>query len=204
MDMSKSYRSAVEQFLPHVCIVFDRFHVMQLVSKTIDKVRRKQQKQMDEEKCKTLKGNRFLLLANYENLTPDETERLDIALGVNAPLFIIHTMKEQLRLLWSKPNKKSGRRFLATWIMDAIEAADYYLQVTGTKVLEPLRKLAQSLIRHFTGIINFFDHPITNGRIEGINNKIKTMKRQAYGYRDNEYFKLRLLHLHAQKACLVG
>jgi transposase len=134
------------------------FHVMQLVTKAIDKVRRKQQKQMDEE----------------------------------------------VRLLWSKPNRKSGRRFLATWIMDAIEAADDYLMVTGTKVLEPLRKLARTLINHFIGILNFFDYPVTNGKIEGINNKIKTLKRQAYGYRDNEYFKLRLLHLHEQKTRLAG
>jgi transposase len=204
MDMSKSYRSAVEQFLPEVDIVFDRFHVMQLVTKAIDKVRGKQQKQMDEENCKTLKGNRFLLLANYENLTPDETERLDIALSVNAPLFIIHTMKEQLRLLWSKPSRKIGRRFLATWIMDAIEAADNYHKITEAKVLEPLRKLAHTLMKHFRGILNFFDHPVTNGKIEGINNKIKTLKRQAYGYRDNEYFKLRLLHLHKQKTRLAG
>jgi len=88
--------------------------------------------------------------------------------------------------------------------MDAIQAADNYLMVTGTKVLAPLKKLAQTLTRHFVGILNFFDHPITNGKIEGINNKIKTLKRQAYGYRDNEYFKLRLLHLHEQKTRLAG
>ena len=61
-----------------------------------------------------------------------------------------------------------------------------------------------SLARHMSGILNFFDHRISNGKIEGINNKIKTLKRQAYGYRDKEYFRLRLLHLHAQKYHLAG
>lgn len=72
MDMSKAYRSAVEEFLPKVPIVFDKFHIMQLINQTIDKIRRKQQQKADEEGYKALKGNRYLILTNYDNLGPEE------------------------------------------------------------------------------------------------------------------------------------
>jgi len=204
MDMSKSYFSAAVEYLPGVSVVFDRFHLMQLVNKTVDKVRRKQQECLDKEGTKTLKGNRFLFLSNYDNLNDDKKERLTLALDANEPIFIMHTMKEQLRLLWIKPNRKKAQKFLGVWIMDAIEAAYTYKEQTGSDVLRPLHRLARSLLTHFKGILNFFDHKITNGKMEGINNKIKTMKRQAYGFRDKAYFRLRLLHLHAQKARLAG
>lgn len=202
--MSKSYRSAVEEYLPEIVIVFDRFHVMQLVSKSIEKVRRKQQNLLDKAGLKTLKGNRFLFLSNYESLDEDKRKRLDIALNANEPLHIIHTMKEQLRLLWSKRSWKSARRFLSTWIIDAIDAAYSYKARTKSTALMPLRNLAMSLLRHMTGVLNYFKYQITNGKMEGINNKIKTLKRQAYGFRDKIYFRLRLLHLHAQKVQITG
>ena len=70
MDMSKFYRAAFEQYLPAIDIVFDRFHVMQIVNKTVDSVRKNQQKALDKEGIKTLKGGRFLSLWNFENLNP--------------------------------------------------------------------------------------------------------------------------------------
>jgi len=97
-----------------------------------------------------------------------------------------------------------ARKFLATWITDAIEAAQDYEARTQSKALHPLRRLAVSLASHMKGILNYFDHCITNGKIEGINNKVKTLKRQTYGFRDMVYFRLRLYHLHAQKSRLVG
>jgi len=204
MDMSKPYRSAAAEYLPGIAVVFDRFHVMQLVNKSVDKVRRKQQASLDQDGTKTLKGNRFLFLSNYDNLDASKKKRLEIALESNEPLLIIHTMKEQLRLLWMKLSKKKAQKFLGTWVMDAIEVAYDYKARTGSNVLMPLIKLAMSLMHHMKGILAFFEFRITNGRMEGINNKIKTMKRQAYGFRDKVYFRLRLLHLHNQKAQLSG
>ncbi len=113
-------------------------------------------------------------------------------------------MKENLRFLWSKKNYKKGRKFLVTWAIDAIELAMDYESFTDSTVLRPLKKLAFTLLKHMYGILNYFKHRISNGKIEGLNNKIKTMKRQVYGFRDIEYFKLRLLHLHVQKKRLAG
>lgn len=112
MDMSKSYRAAFEEYLPEIDIVFDRFHVMQIVNKAVDSVRKNQQKALDKEGIKTLKGGRFLPLWNFENLNPLKQERLKYMLEANEPLFIIHSMKEQLRLLWNQPNEEKARGFL--------------------------------------------------------------------------------------------
>lgn len=204
MDMSKSYKAAFEEYLPEVDIVFDRFHVMQIVNKSVDSVRKTQQKLLDKEGIKTLKGGRFLPLWNFENLNPLKQERLEAILEVNKPLFIMHSMKEQLRLLWHQKTEEKARIFLSDWILEAISVTNEYTPLYGKSALAPLKKLAFTLIRHHRGILNYFKHFITNGKAEGINNKIKTLKRQAYGYRDMEYFKLRLHHLHNQKHQLVG
>jgi len=103
MDMSKPYRSAAAEYLTGVAVIFDRFHVMQLVNKSVDKVRRKQQACLEAEGKKTLKGNRFLFLSNYDNLDDSKKDRLNLALEANEPLFIVCIMKKQLRLLWTKP-----------------------------------------------------------------------------------------------------
>ena len=204
MDMSRSYYPAAQELLPELTIVFDRFHVMQLVNKSVDKIRRKQQTNLDKDGKKIIKGSRFLFLSNYENLDEDKQLRLDQLLEVNEPLLVMHTMKEQLRNLWGKSSRKEAKIFLGTWALDAIGAAYDYQDKTGSDVLMPLRKLALSLMKHMTGILGYFKYHITNGKMEGINNKIKTLKRQAYGFRDKAYFRLRLLHLHAQKLQIAG
>jgi|SRR5277367_1053613 len=204
MDMSLSYRQAFKEFLPMVDIVFDRFHVMQLVNRAVDQVRKSQSAALDKEGKRTLKGGRFLPLWNYQNLDPQSKERLDKILEANKPLFIVHSMKEQLRLLWYMKSEKEAAKYLGKWITDAIEICHDYCRETGRRTLYPLRQLALTFAKNLKGILNYFKHFITNGKAEGLNNKIKTLKRQAYGYRDIEYFKLRLYHLHAQKHRLVG
>jgi len=102
-------------------------------------------------------------------------------------------MKEQLRLLWSQSNRKQATKFLKQWCFDALAA--------GPK---PLIKVGLTLLNHMNGILNYFPHQITSGSVEGTVNKIKTLKRQAYGFRDMDYFKLRLYHLHRQGYSLTG
>jgi transposase len=188
MDMSTSYIAAVKETLPGTDIVFDRFHVQALMSKAIDDIRRKQQGIIDPDQAKIIKGCRYVLLRNYENLLSKDNERLLTLLSVNAPLYTAYTLKEQLRVFWEKKNLREGAAFLISWIMDAFDSG----------ILE-LKKVADTLMTHHVELLNYFKHGITNGKTEGINNKIKTLKRQAYGYRDLEYFKLRLYHLHKSR-----
>ncbi len=193
MDMSKSYISAVKETLPEKDIVFDHFHVTALINRAIDKLRREEQRKCNELGLKTIKGIRFLLLRNYETLEFEKKSSLERLFDANKPLATIHEMKEQFRLFWSKENKKEGARFLGWWIIDAMESN-----------IKELANLSRSLLNHWEGLLTYFEHRISNGMTEGINNKIKTLKRQAYGFRDMEYFKLRLHHLHMQKASLTG
>jgi transposase len=185
MDMNAAYASAVRNHLPGIDVVFDRFHVVALLNAAIEEVRRDQQAKCNEAGLKVLKGMRFLLLRNYEQLDFKRKSSLECLLEVNKPIALAHAMKEQIRQFWSKQTVKEGARFLGWWILDAVDTGIGELEKAGT-----------TLLRHWQGLVNYFKHPITNGKTEGINNKIKTMKRQAYGFRDMEYFKLRLYSLH--------
>lgn len=193
MDMSSAYYQAVSEYLPGVDVVFDRYHVMALMNNTIDTMRRELQTSLDETAKKTLKGCRFLLLRNYESLTPGYQVKLNSLLQINQPLFIAHTLKEQLRLLWEQASRSQAQRFLKQWCFDAFMSSTM-----------PLIKMAKTILKLQDGILNYFPHRITSGGVEGLINKIKTMKRQAYGFRDMEYFKLRLYHLHCQRYSLTG
>ena len=193
MDMSVPYIAAVEKVLPHIDIVFDHFHVNALMNKALDEIRKEQQVEMNQAEKHVLKGNRFLLLKNYGDLAPESKSRLNDVLEVNKPLFQAHCLKEQFRLFWEQKSLRHGFIFLNNWIDDA--------RATGIKKLQ---KLADTLDRHMMGLLNYFKHRITNAKAEGINNKIKTMKRLAYGFRDMKYFKLRLYHLHEQRYAFVG
>jgi transposase len=185
MDMNAPYAAAVRQFLPETDIVYDRFHVMALLNSAIEEIRRSQQNKCNQIGLRALKGCRFLLLSNYEKLDPKKQESLTCLLEINKPLALAHAMKEQLRLFWAKTSSQEGAGFLCWWIIDTFESG-----------IQELKKAGKTLLRRGKDLLNYFKHKITNGKTEGINNKIKTMKRQAYGFRDLEYFKLRLYNLH--------
>ena len=185
MDMNAAYASAIKKHLPTADIVFDRFHVVALLNTAIDEIRRDQRAKCNAVGLKAIKGMRFLLLSNYEKLDPKKQNSLECLLEINKPIALAHAMKEQIRLFWIKETIKDGAKFLGWWIIDAIDSG-----------INELQKAGRTLLRHGKDLLNYFKHPITNGKTEGINNKIKTMKRQAYGFRDIEYFKLRLYNLH--------
>jgi len=189
MDMSHAFYSAVKQELPNVDVVFDRFHVMKMMNTALDEIRKEQQKTSGN----ILKGERFLFLKNYDSLDTNGMERLRTLLATNETLFIAYTMKEQLRFFWEQNSKEEGEFYLKKWCEDAL--------IHGP---QPLRKVAKALLRRLDGLLSYFKHRISNGKAEGINNKIKTLKRQAYGFRDLKYFKLRLYHLHEQRYSLTG
>ena len=196
IDMSVAYIEAVSTHLPEATIVFDHFHVIKLFNEKLSDLRRDLYREATNQLHKdVLKGTRWLLLKNPDNLKPDrkEAERLQEALRLNQPLAMAYYMKEELRLLWSKSDKDKAETFLGDWINRAM--------VSGIRML---MKFAKTLAAHRTGILAYYDYPISTGPLEGTNNKIKTMKRQAYGFRDPEFFKLRILAIHETKYALVG
>jgi len=196
MDMSPAYISAVLEHLPAAVIVFDHFHIIKLFNDRISDFRRKlYDHAMTQLEKDVLKGTRWLLLKNPENLNEErnERQRLQEALELNRPLALVYYMKEDLRRLWSFSNKKDAAMFLHDWI-DRAHASG----------IPMLKRFANTLAAHRTGILAYYDYPISTGPLEGTNNKIKTMKRQAYGFRDMEFFKLKIFALHKAKYALVG
>ena len=196
MDMSPAYISAVLENLPGTPIVFDRFHVVKLMNEKLTKIRRKLHKQLSHAGEKSvLKGTRWILLKNPDNLdeNKNEKQRLDEALQMNEPLATAYYMKEDLRQIWGQPNKEEAKKVLEDWIARA--------EVSGIGLL---MEMGRTMATHRNGILAYYDHPISTGPLEGVNNKIKTMKRQAYGFRDKEFFKLRILGIHETKYALTG
>ena len=193
MDLSVTYYSAIQKALPKIDIVFDHFHVDALINKALDEIRKTEQFKYKGKDRHVIKGKRFLLLKNYVDLDKNQQELLEALLKVNYNLFIAYVMKEQFKLFWKQKSIKSAARFFFTWFLEAF--------ISGIK---PLVRVATTLLRCSQGLLNYFKHRISNGKTEGLNNKIKTMKRQAYGFRDMEYFILRLYHLHQQGYSLTG
>lgn len=193
IDMSAAYSSSIRIHLPNVSIIFDRFHVTKLLNNTIDKIRRAEYTKNQNKGLRVLKGQRFLLLRNFVDLEEEQKSSLQKLLEVNRSLAIAHSMKEQFRLFWQCSSKSEGGRFLGWWIIQAIESG-----------VEQLARAARTLLHHWEGLLSYFEHKIDNGKAEDINNKIKVLKRQAYGFRDQEYFKLRLYNLHKKEYQLVG
>lgn len=196
IDMSLAYINAVTTHLKKAVIVFDRFHISKLYNEKLSDLRRQVYQELTDKMHKdVLKGTRWLLLKNPENLDPKrkEKERLDEALKLNSPLFVAYYMKEQLRQLWEQPDKRTARAFLKDWIALA--------QASGIGMLI---KFAKTLALYREGILNYYSYRISTGPLEGTNNKIKTMQRQAYGFRDQEFFKLKILAIHQSKYALVG
>ena len=196
MDMSAAYRSAVSTHLPEAKIVFDHFHVVKLFNEKLSDLRRAMYREATEVMHKeVLKGTRWLLLKNPENLDAkkDEKKRLEEALALNKPLATAYYMKEDLRRFWEQPGKWFATTFLDGWIRRA--------EASGIKILQQMGK---TLAAHRSGLLAYYDAMITSGPMEGTNNKIKTMKRQAYGFRDQEFFKLKILAIHETKYALVG
>ena len=193
MDMSTSYISAVKTHLPHVDIVFDRFHITKILNEALDKLRRQEKQKCLQAGEEVTKGDRFLLLKNFDTLTTEESSKLDQLFKINEPIAKMHTMKEQFREFWIKKTKKEAAHFLLHWIYEAVYSK-----------IQPLVGAGLTLLRHYEGLLTYFDHHIDNGMAEGLNNKIKVLKRRAYGYRDLEYFELLLYHLHEKTTELVG
>jgi transposase len=194
-DMSPAYIRAVRENIKRAVHVFDHFHVIKLYNDKLSAFRRQLFHELTTQGQKILKGTRWLLLKNPENLDPKrkERQRLERALRLNEPLAIVYYMKEDLRQIWLQPHKFAARLFLEDWLARA--------RASGIRMLE---QFADTLQEHQEGVLNYYDYRISTGPLEGTNNKIKTMQRQAYGFRNHEFLKLKILGLHETKYALVG
>jgi transposase len=196
MDMSPAYIHAVQTNLRKAVIVFDHFHVLKLFNDKLSDLRRQLYGEATEQLHKdVLKGTRWLLLKNPENLdqTRDESKRLHEALTLNQPLATAYYMREDLRRVWEQSNRSAAQRVLDDWIRRA--------EGSGIRTLI---RFAHTLAAHRSGILNYYRYRISTGPLEGTNTKIRVLQRKAYGFRDTEFFKLKIYALHETRYELVG
>lgn len=195
-DMSHAYALAVRKNLPDAVLVNDRFHVIKAYNEMLTDLRRELHREATTKlQKKVLKGTRWLLLKRIDNLDDRrrEPQRLLRALKLNESLATAYYLKDDLNQLWEQPDKRAATKFLEAWIADAENSG-----------IGLLMKFAKSLAKHRHGLLAWYDHPISTGPLEGTNNKIKTLTRQAYGYRDFEFFRLKLFALHNSRYALLG
>jgi transposase len=195
-DLSPAYSAAIRQNLPEAQLVFDRFHLVKLLNEHLTDLRRELYREAtDQLQKKVLKGTRWLLVKHSADLDPqrNERQRLKEALKLNESLATAYYLKEDLAQVWMQPHQTAARVVLDRWIAAAASSG-----------IRQLMKFARTLQTHREGILNWYDHPISTGPLEGTNNKIKLLQRQAYGYRDLPFFKLKLLAIHNSQHALVG
>lgn len=192
-DLSAAYAAAVVKNLRSALLVADRFHVIKLMNEKIDELRRALQREAGVMGRAAIKGTRYLLLRGRENLAPERLPDLEEALKLNKPLSIAYYLKEELRTLWTFPDIGRMTAFFDDWCRRAEEAA-----------IPLLASFAKTLRAFRSAILNGWIYGISNGKLEGINNKIGAMQRMHYGLRDFVFLSLRILTLHRAKHTFCG
>ena len=195
-DMSLAYALAVRQHLPDAVLVNDRFHVIKLYNEMLTKLRRELHREATTQLEKdVLKGTRWLLLKRLDNLDDARGEpgRLLQALQLNRSLAVAYYLRDDLNEFWEQPDKWAAERWLQAWIEDA--------EGSGIRLLQ---KFAKTLASRRSSLLAWYDYPISTGPLEAVNNKIKLLNRQAFGYRNREFFRLKLYALHNARYALVG
>jgi transposase len=181
MDMWEAYINRVTHHCPQAHIVFDFFHVVQGFGRVIDKIRRDEYLKASEEDREIIKGSRYLLLKNEENLTDKQRPRLQELLAMNETLNTVYILKDQLKMVYYYSDRKRVKQTLDDWCRMA------------QTVNHPSMRAFIKKLRFFEyGICNHADYPIGTSDLEGVNTKIKLIKRRAYGYHDSDYFALKV------------
>jgi len=181
MDRAGAYKAVVSECAPNAAIVFDKFHLIANYNQAIDKVRREQWREADEENKSFIKGQRYNLFRNPVNLKPHQKTNLEALLKINEPLLKTYVLKDSLKKLWTYVYPKSAEKYLDKWIAWANE----------TK-LKPLETFAKGLHRDRKEIPSFIRHRITSAKLEAFNATISRIVKRACGYRDLDYLFLKI------------
>ena len=184
MDMWKPFRNSLKAHAPQAEIVFDKFHVIGHLSDALDQVRRQEYARVSEKDKRFIKGQRYTLLSHKTNLDLDGRRSLGLLLKANKRLNKAYLLKEAFGQLWDYQNPVWARKFFENWKS----------QLRWSR-LEPYRKFAKLVERHWEGIVSYCrpDHKVSLGFMEGLNNKIRVIQRRSYGIRDMEYLKLKVI-----------
>lgn len=184
MDMWKPFRKSAVKNAPEAAILHDKFHIMKHLGDALDKVRKQEYSRLEGQDRKYIKGQKYILLSNRENLTIDGQASLKKLLNANKRLNTAYLLKESFGQLWSYQTEGWARKFFDNW-----------KQSLKWQKLEPYEKFAELIERHWEGIAAYSKpgNKVSLGFVEGLNNKIRVFQRRAYGLKDEEYLRLKVL-----------
>jgi transposase len=184
MDMWKPFRNVAREKAPRAAILFDKFHILRHLGEALDKVRKAEYVRVGGKDRRFIKGQKYTLLSRRENLTLEGKRSLQLLLTANKRLNTAYVLKESFGQLWDYRRESWARRFFDSWR-------------TGLKWqrLKPYERFADMIERHWDGIAAYCkpENKISLGFVEGLNNKIRVFQRRAYGFRDEEYLRLKVL-----------
>jgi transposase len=184
MDMWKAFEKSTRNNVPHAAILYDKFHVMRHLGEALDTVRKMEYARLSGKDRSYIKGQKYTLLSNKENLTLDGRNALKKLLKANKRLHTAYLLKESFGQLWSYRIEGWARRFFDHW-KDSLR----------WQRLKPYEKFAAMIERHWDGIAAYSrpENKVSLGFVEGLNNKIRVIQRRAYGLRDEDYLRLKIL-----------
>jgi len=186
MDMWKAFRNSTHKpgNAPQASILFDKFHVLKHLGEALDKVRKSEYARVAGKDRRFIKGQKYTLLAHPENLTPNGRRSLRLLLAANKRLSTAYLLKESFGQLWDYNREGWARRFFENW-RDSLK----------WQRLEAYEKFADMIDRHWDGIAAYCkpENKVALGFVEGLNNKVRVIQRRAYGLRDEEYLRLKIL-----------
>lgn len=184
MDMWKAFEKSTKQRAPQAAILYDKFHIMRHLGKALDQIRKMEYTRLSGRDRSYIKGQKFTLLSHKENLTLDGRRALRKLLKANKRLNTAYVLKESFGQLWSYTSEAWARKFFDNW-KDALK----------WQQLKPYEQFVKLIERHWDGIATFckLEDKVSLGFVEGFNNKIRVIQRRAYGFRDDDYLRLKIL-----------
>jgi len=184
MDMWKPFRNVTQERVPQATILFDKFHVIKHLNNAMDQIRKNEYTRMSGKERKFIKGQKYTLLSHWSNLELEGKRALKTLLAANQRLNTAYLLKESFGQLWSYQSEAWARKFFDNW-KDSLK----------WQRLKPFEKFAQMIERHWDGIAMYCkpENKVSLGFVEGLNNKIRVIQRRAYGLRDEEYLRLKVL-----------
>jgi transposase len=184
MDMAKAFQKATTQYAPQASILFDKFHVLRQLAEALDTVRKREYARLVGRDRRFIKGQKYTLLSRKANLTLDGRRALRTLLQANKRLHTAYLLKEAFGQLWDYQTAGWARRFFEHWRV-----------ALRWQRLEPYQQFAAMIDRHWDGIAAYCrpENKVALGFVEGLNNKIRVLQRRAYGLRDEEYLRLKVL-----------
>ena len=184
MDMWKPFYNVTRAQAPQVAILYDKFHVMRHLGEALDEVRKQECTRLGEKGRKFIKGQKYTLLSHLQNLRGTARRNLKLLLSANKRINTAYVLKESFGQLWDYQSETWARKFFENW----------RAQLRWQR-LKPYEKFAKMIERHWDGIAAYSkpENKVSLGFVEGLNNKIRVLQRRAYGLRDEEYLKLKIL-----------